>query len=222
MGYPIRILVVDDHILFREGLISLINSQPDFVVIGEASAAADAIRMAQDLSPDIILMDYGLPDATGVEATQTILSANPQIKIVFLTIHDNDAFLFEAIRSGARGYLLKNMPVSKLMAALRALERDEAAISRQMAARIMQEFARISKTGAGSDAALTTLTRRELEVLIALASGASNEEIAGRMFISVSTVKNHIHNILEKLNLKNRRELAHFAERHGLKISTPR
>lgn len=222
MGYPIRILVVDDHILFREGLISLINSQPDFVVIGEASTAADAIRMAQDLSPDIILMDYGLPDATGVEATQAILSANPQIKIVFLTIHDNDTFLFEAIRSGARGYLLKNMPVSKLMAALRALERDEAAISRRMAARIMQEFARLSKTGAGSDAALTTLTRRELEVLIALASGASNEEIAGRMFISVSTVKNHIHNILEKLNLKNRRELAHFAERHGLKISTPR
>ncbi|MDI6693901.1 MAG: response regulator transcription factor [Anaerolineales bacterium] len=219
MGFPARILVVDDHILFREGLISLINSQPDFAVVGEASNVADAIRLAQELSPEIILMDYGLPDGTGVEAAQAILSTNPQIKIVFLTVHDNDSFLFEAIRSGARGYLLKNMPVSKLMAALRALERDEAAISRQMAARIMQEFARLSKTGGMvSDAALTTLTRRELEVLIALASGASNEEIAGRMFISVSTVKNHIHNILEKLNLKNRRELAHFAERHGLKI----
>jgi DNA-binding NarL/FixJ family response regulator len=219
MGFPVRILVVDDHILFREGLISLINSQPDFAVVGEASTVADAIRLAQELSPEIILMDYGLPDGTGVEAAQAILSTNPQIKIVFLTVHDNDSFLFEAIRSGARGYLLKNMPVSKLMAALRALERDEAAISRQMAARIMQEFARLSKTGGMvSDAALTTLTRRELEVLIALASGASNEEIAGRMFISVSTVKNHIHNILEKLNLKNRRELAHFAERHGLKI----
>jgi DNA-binding NarL/FixJ family response regulator len=219
MGFPARILVVDDHILFREGLISLINSQPDFAVVGEASTVADAIRLAQELSPEIILMDYGLPDGTGVEAAQAILSTNPQIKIVFLTVHDNDSFLFEAIRSGARGYLLKNMPVSKLMAALRALERDEAAISRQMAARIMQEFARLSKTGGMvSDAALTTLTRRELEVLIALASGASNEEIAGRMFISVSTVKNHIHNILEKLNLKNRRELAHFAERHGLKI----
>lgn len=218
MGYPVEILVVDDHILFREGLISLINSQPGFTVIGEASTVADAIRLAQELSPEIILMDYGLPDGTGVDAAKAILSARPHIKIVFLTIHDNDSFLFEAVRSGARGYLLKNMPVSKLMAALRALERDEAAISRQMVARIMQEFARLSKTGSGADAALTTLTRRELEVLIALASGASNEEIAGRMFISVNTVKNHIHNILDKLNLKNRRELTHFAERHGLKI----
>lgn len=218
MGYPVEILVVDDHILFREGLISLINSQPDFTVVGEASTVADAVRLAQELSPEIILMDYGLPDGTGVDAAKAILSAHPHIKIVFLTIHDNDSFLFEAVRSGARGYLLKNMPVSKLMAALRALERDEAAISRQMAARIMQEFARLGKTGSGADAALTTLTRRELEVLIALASGASNEEIAGRMFISVSTVKNHIHNILDKLNLKNRRELTYFAERHGLKI----
>lgn len=210
-----RILIVDDHILFREGLSNLINGQSDYSVVGEASRVEDAIQLAHELRPDIILMDFSLPDGLGVDACRAILARHPEIKVVFLTIHDDDEFLFQTMRSGASGYLLKNMPVSKLIASLHALERDEPAISRQMMARILSEFSRQGQHG-GMPSELAVLTQREIEILAVVASGASNEEIAQQMIISVSTVKNHVHNILEKLNLKNRRELAHFARQHGI------
>lgn len=211
-----RILIVDDHILFREGLAGLLRSQPDMDVVGECGSVQEAVELARQHQPQVILMDYSLPDGTGLDATRAILAEHPQMQIIFLTVHDNDDRLITAMRSGAKGYLLKNLSVTKLLASLRALERGEAAISRTMMARILEEFAQSLPASGPSPSPLTELTTREIEVLSELADGITNNEIAGRLFISENTVKNHIHNILNKLNLQNRREAIEFARKLGL------
>ena len=211
-----KVLIVDDHILFREGLVSLLDSQPDITVIGEAGCVQEAIAIARELEPDLILMDFGLPDGTGLDATQAILAERPDSKIVFLTVHEQDDRLFAAIRSGAKGYLLKNVPVSKLLDYLRGVERGEAAISPAMTNQILEEFARGGAARDPGPDELGELTSRELEVLRELATGASNQEIAERLVISENTVKVHVRNVLAKLDLRNRREAASYARRHGL------
>jgi DNA-binding NarL/FixJ family response regulator len=211
-----RVFIVDDHVLFREGLVSLLETQPDITVAGEAGSVSEAIGMARELEPDLILMDFGLPDGTGLEATQAILAEQPEAKIVFLTVHEQDDRLFAAIRSGAKGYLLKNVPVSKLLDYLRGVERGEAAVSPAMTSHILEEFARLGSGPDPGPAELSELTTREVEVLQEVARGATNREIADRLCISENTVKNHMGNILAKLNLRNRREAAGFARRHGL------
>lgn len=211
-----RVLIVDDHILFREGLAGLLRSQPDMEVIGECGTVQEAIETALQLKPHVILMDFSLPDGTGLDATRALLPALPETQIIFLTVHDNDERLIAAMRTGAKGYLLKNLSVNKLLASLRALERGEAAISRTMMARILEEFAQSTPSASPSPSPLVGLTSREIEVLQELADGITNQEIATRLFISENTVKNHIHNILEKLNLHNRREAIDFARKYGL------
>jgi len=212
-----KILIVDDHVLFREGLASLIAKQPDLKVVGEAGSVAEAVELSRALKPDMILMDFNLPDGNGLDATQIILADQPNMKIVFLTIYEDDDRLFSAIRSGAQGYLLKNIPVVKLLAALRGLiEKGEAAITRQMTTRLMEEFTHTRKSESEGSNALSELTNREREILRYLASGATNQEIALKLVISENTVKNHVHNILEKLNLRSRREVLDFARRNGL------
>lgn len=213
----INLLIVDDHVLFREGLSSLFKSQPDFHVLGEAGSVDEAVEMARQLRPDVILMDFSLPDGTGLEATQAILAEKPDTRIVFLTMHEEDERLFAAIRSGAKGYLLKNLPVAKLLASLRGMERGEAPLSRAMTSRILNAFSDSTISQPGDRTIMEQLTERELEVLREVAKGSTNREIAQRLFISENTVKNHIHSILKKLNLSNRRELMRFAEQHGLK-----
>ncbi len=212
----IKTLIVDDHALFREGLASLLAGQPDFTVIGEAACVQGAIAMAHDLRPDLVLMDFTLPDGTGLDATRAILGRHPDTKIVFLTVHEDDERLFAAIRSGAKGYMLKNVPVAKLLEHLRGLERNEAAILPAMTGRILEELARTRPGQQPDHSALTQLTSRELDVLRELTKGASNREIAERLFITENTVKNHVGNILNKLNLPNRREAARFACQYGL------
>lgn len=211
-----RILVVDDHTLFREGLIRLLRNQPDFKVVGEAATMAEAVRLTSESRPDLILMDFRLPDGDGLEATQVIHALDPSIKIIFLTIYESDELLFAAIRSGAKGYLLKNIPVSHLMDMLRGVIRGEAAISLAMAARILEEFARREWLNDDGQAVIKQLTTRELEILKEVASGASNREIARKLVLSENTIKNHVHNILEKLKLPNRHQAAVFALRHHL------
>lgn len=211
-----RILIVDDHILFREGLSGLLRSQADMEVIAECGTVREAVDLALQAHPDVILMDYSLPDGTGLEATRSILAVDPQIQIIFLTVHDNDERVIAAMRAGAKGYLLKNLSVSKLLASLRALQRGEAAISRTMMARILAEFAQTTPAPTQVPSPLVGLTSREIEVLQELADGITNQEIATRLFISENTVKNHIHNILEKLSLHNRREAIEFARKNGL------
>ena len=210
------VVIIDDHILFREGLASLLNNQLDFCVIGEAGTVRTAYKKLQEVDPDIVLLDIGLPDGDGLEALKVILQLRPNSKVVMLTIHEDNELLFKAVRAGAKGYLLKDTPISHLLASLRAVERGEAALSRDMMGRILNELNHLEAANNDHQESWNSLTARELDVLVQLSKGASNIQIAERLFISVNTVKVHIHNILEKLNLQNRHEAGRFARRHGL------
>lgn len=218
MQQPTRILIVDDHVILRDGLASFLQSQSDFEVVGGAGSIAEALDAVHKIKPDLVLMDYSLPDGTGLEACRAILAKYPETDVVFLTVHEDDDRLFAAIRSGAKGYLLKNIPAAKMLERLRGLERGDAPISRKMAARALQELARTvpSSSGSGVDGRLGLLTSRELEVLQQMVNGAANKEIAGILFISIHTVKNHVHNILRKLKVDDRRAAAELAKKHGL------
>ena len=206
-------VIVDDHILFREGLMAIIRSASDFEVVGQAGNVREAVEIVRSLKPDLVLMDFGLPDGTGADATQAILKEHPKCKIVFLTMSEDDHDLFAAIRSGAKGYLLKNMHPSKLVSALRSVHQGESALSRSMTLRLMEELAHTKETPRIGE---PTLTRREIEVLREITSGKSNLEIAKDLFISENTVKYHVHSILEKLNLSDRRDATIYAREHGL------
>jgi len=208
-----KIVIVDDHVLFREGLAAIIRSESDIEIVGQAGSVQEAIETVKGLKPDMVLMDFGLPDGTGADATRAILQEHPGCKVVFLTMSEEDEDLLAAIRSGAAGYLLKNMRPSKLVSSLRSVQHGESAVSRAMTLRLMQELARTKESPQAQD---PTLTRRELEVLRELASGFSNQEIAGHLFISENTVKYHVHSILEKLNLTDRRDAAAYAREHGI------
>jgi len=215
--FVIRLLLVDDHVLFREGLISLIASQPDLRVVGQAGTMREAISAARQLRPDIILMDFVLPDGTGLDATYAILVELPQTKIVFLTVHEDNETLFAAIRAGAVGYLFKNTRSAELLKRLRAVVRGEAGISPAIALRILDEFSKTTTPASNEDEALSGgLTPREIEIVRELAQGASNRDIARRLFISENTVKNHVRNVLAKLHLRNRHEVVEYVQRHRL------
>jgi two-component system response regulator NreC len=212
----IRTLIVDDHLILREGLVSLLESQPDFLVVGEAGSVEEAISVARESQPDLVLMDFGLPDGSGLDATQAILANKPDTKIVFLTVHEEDDKLFGAIRYGAKGYLLKNIPAAKMLTALRGLMKGEAPLSRKMTGRILNEFKRGDRSYQEIHDTFKQLTQREIEVLKEMVKGATNPEIAEHLVISVNTVKNHVSNILKKLEVKNRREAANLAKSHGI------
>lgn len=207
-----RLLIVDDHALFREGLASIIRSEPDVEIAGMAGSVREAVETARTVRPDMILMDFSLPDGTGADATRKILAEHPECKIVFLTMSEEDDNLFDAIRSGAKGYLLKNMQPSKLVVALRSVLNGESALSRTMTMRLMEELSRTKKTETPTDA---TLTLREIDVIRALATGLSNAEIAKQLFISENTVKYHVHSALGKLGLSDRKQLASYARERG-------
>ena len=209
----IKTMIVDDHVLFREGLTSIIQSEPDIEIAGMAGTVQEAVELSQTIKPDIILMDFSLPDGTGAEAARLILDDHPGCKIVFLTMSEEDEDLFAAIRSGAKGYLLKNMRPQKLVATIRSVQKGEAALSRSMTLRLMQEFSRTKKTPSLEG---ITITLREIDVLRAIASGLSNQEISNQLYISENTVKSHVHSILEKLNLSDRKEAAEYARKNGL------
>jgi DNA-binding NarL/FixJ family response regulator len=211
-----KVLVIDDQILFREGLMSLLRSTPDFQLVGYAGSVHEGREQALLYKPDIILMDFSLPDGTGLDATRAILAELPETKIVFLTVHESDENLFAALRLGAKGYMLKDISSSDLLASLRALNRGEKAVSRKMMSRIMDEFAHTPPPDSENSLALMRLSPRELDVIREIETGATNLEIAQHLFLSINTVRHHMRNVLGKLGLKNRRELAAFARKHGL------
>lgn len=212
-----KIVIVDDHNLFREGLAAIIKQEPDIEILGLVGTVREAIDTARSMRPDIVLMDYNLPDGTGPEATQKIIQDNHDCKVVFMTMSDNVEDMLTAIRSGAVGYLMKNMAPSKLIATMRSVLRGEGALSRTMTLRLMQEFARTKESASKEDPILGKLTNREKDILLELVDGKSNQEIAQVLVISENTVKYHVHSLLEKLNLKDRKEVAAFAKGHGIK-----
>lgn len=212
----IKILIVDDHVLFREGLVGILQTRPEFDVVGEAGTVSGSIEKARQYQPDMILMDWGLPDGDGSQASEKILAALPDCKIVFLTIYEADEKLFAAIRSGAKGYMLKNVPSAKLIRALLDVNAGNPAISRAMTGRLMEEFSQTTSVNKRQNNFFDKLSPREMDVLQEVVNGASNREIATILFISENTVKHHIHNILEKLGVENRRQAAIFAREHGL------
>ena len=215
-GCPMKVLIVDDHVLFREGLVSLLATDPEFSVVGQASSVREAVEQAVKLKPDLVLMDFSLPDGDGSEASTCILEALPSCNIVFLTMYDADEKLFSAIRSGAKGYMLKNVPVAKLLQSLHSIRRGEAAISRTMTMRLLDEFAHSTSGVVQTDGLVDELSPREVEILREIGTGASNQEIAERLFLSVNTVKHHVHNILSKLGVSSRREAQKVAREKGL------
>lgn len=222
---PIRILIVDDHTLFRRGLVNLLRQQKGMTVVGEGANGADGVRLAQQLSPDVILMDVQMPGKNGIEATQAIRAARPDARIIMLTVSDDDEHLFGAVKAGARGYLLKSVEPEQLVKAIQLLMKGEAVIPHNMASKLLDEFGVIARRGAAPEDAqeskLSTLTAREREVLQSLSSGRSNKEIANALCISEHTVKIHLKNILKKLHMNNRIQAAVFAHQQGLAQATP-
>jgi DNA-binding NarL/FixJ family response regulator len=212
------VLIVDDHVLFREGLTSLLKMTPDFEVIGVAGTVAEAITQAFRLEPDIILMDFSLSDGTGLDATKAIVGKLPECKIVFLTVYEANSNLFAAIRQGAKGYLLKNVQSEDLLASLRALERGETAMSRSLMNRIVDEFSHLDPAGVKKDSPLEKLSRREMEILKELSSGATNKMIGQRLFLSENTVKHHMRSILEKLSVQTRYQAIQLARQRSLEM----
>jgi len=213
----IRILIVDDHLLFREGLASIIKAEPDIEVVGFAGSVKETIDVAKETTPDIILMDFNLPDGTGAEATERVLSTSPDCKIVVLTISEEDADLFSAIRNGAKGFLLKSINPSNLVSAVRSVYKGESALSRSMTLRLMDEMARSKDVVTRPrDPKLAKLTSREMDVLYHLASGMTNQEIGTQLFLSENTIKYHVRLILEKLEVSDRKQAAHYALENGI------
>ena len=215
---PIRVLLADDHVLFRKGVADLLAAEPEFELVGEAGDGTRAVEMARELMPDVILMDISMPGMDGLEATRRIKAEMPYVRIVILTVSESDHSLFDAIKSGAQGYLLKNVQPQALLNTLSGVVRGEASISGAMAARLLQDLARDSRPAAPSPSPSPPprLTQREQEVLGLVAQGKSNKEIASALDIAENTVKNHLKNILEKLHLENRVQAATFALRREL------
>lgn len=215
-------LLVDDHQLFREGLTSILNAQPDMEVVGGAEDGLEAVVKARQLRPDLILMDVSMPGTDGVEATAAITQELPDTVVVMLTVRDDDDSLFRAISCGAQGYLLKSTPSTTLTRLLRGAVQGEAAINPVLAARLLEEFRRRSHTSPaeGEETVTEDLTQREQEVLTLVAMGKTDQEVAEILTISIHTAKSHMRNILAKLHQKHRHDAAQYALRMHL-ISPP-
>ena len=213
----LRVLVCDDHALFRRGLQMVLEQEPDLELVGEAADGAEVVGRAQELMPDVILMDVRMPKRSGIEAASEIKESLPHVKILMLTISDEEADLYEAIKAGASGYLLKEIPIEEVADAIRSVWAGQSRISPSMASKLLTEFAAMTKaTEEKPPMPSPRLTDREMEVLRLVAQGLNNRDIAGKLFISENTVKNHIRNILEKLHLHSRMEAVVYAVREKM------
>jgi DNA-binding NarL/FixJ family response regulator len=208
-GALIRVLIADDHTVLRHGLRLILNEADDLRIVGEASDGEQAVALALELEPDVVLMDVNMPGVDGIEATRRIRAARPETYILVLTVSDRDKDLVEAMRAGARGYLLKKAESGEVLEAIRRVAAGEAILSTTALARVLDELASPASSP-------EKLTARETEVLGLIAQGLGNKEIALALHISENTVKTHVRHILEKLNLRSRTEAATYAVRSGL------
>lgn len=222
MTEAIRVLLVDDQPLFRRAIAALLDAEEGFAVVGQADNGLAGLERAHELRPDLVVMDVEMPVMNGVEAVRLVREQLPQVKVVMLTVSEEDDFLIEAIRHGAHGYLLKNLHPHELFATLRGVLRDEAPVAPELAGRLLAEL----RSGVSAPAApveqAPALSRRELEILRLVAEGLTNKEIGSRLFITEGTVKNHVHNALQKLGLENRIQAAAYVVRHGLGLGAGR
>jgi DNA-binding NarL/FixJ family response regulator len=211
---PIRILIVDDQALFREGLRTLLSVQPGLEISGEAANGEEALRQAALLKPDVVLMDLQMPVMDGAAATRRLKAQQPDVQVIVLTTFDDEENVFEGLRAGAVGYLLKDTPSSRLVEAIRLAARGESFLEPSVAAKVVSEFARLAPRPA--ELLADPLSEREIEVLRLVADGASNREIAARLVIAEGTVKNHLTSILAKLEVSDRTEAAVKARERGV------
>ena len=217
---PIRVLLADPHALFRRGVRLVLEDEPDIEVVGEAGEGLDAVERIVELTPDLVLMDVRMPGVSGIEATRRVRELVPSVKVAILTVSENDDDLFDAVRAGATGYLLKEVSIEELPDAVRAVARGHSLISPSMASRLLGEFNALSRRVEEQSGNAPRLSDRELEVLRLVARGLSNKDIATELVIAENTVKNHVRNILEKLQLRSRMEAAMYAVREKLVDAT--
>ena len=216
-GDVIRVLIADDQELFRRGLNVVLHTEDNIQVVAEASNGEEAIAKAEEFAPDVVLMDIRMPRVSGIEATRAIRDTVPTTKILMLTVSDEDSDLYEAIKAGANGYLLKDISIEEIADSVRAVVQGQSLISPSMASKLLSEFNVLSKRAEErQQLPAPALTSRELEVLKLVAKGMSNREIADELYISENTVKNHVRNILEKLHLHSRMEAVIYAVREKL------
>jgi DNA-binding NarL/FixJ family response regulator len=216
----IRVLLADPHALFRRGVRLVLEDEADIEVVGETGDGLDAVERIVDLMPDLVLMDVGMPGVSGIEATRQVRALVPSVKVAILTVSERDEDLFAAVRAGATGYLLKEVSIEELPEAVRAVARGHSLISPTMASRLLTEFNVLSRRVEEERGNVPRLSDRELEVLRLVARGLSNREIATDLVIAENTVKNHVRNILEKLQLRSRMEAAMYAVREKLVDAT--
>jgi DNA-binding NarL/FixJ family response regulator len=217
MTKQIRILIVDDQALFREALHTLLSVQTDFEVVGEAANGEEAVRLAVYSQPDIVLMDLQMPVLDGVTATSRLRELIPNSRVIILTTFDDDEYVFEGLRAGAVGYLMKDVSSEKLFEAIRSAARGEYFLLPSITAKVVAEFSRISRPGGpNQDALIDPLSPREIEILQLVATGASNKDIADKLIISEGTVKNHLSNILGKMGVKDRMQAVLKAKDLGI------
>lgn len=208
----IRLIIADDHPVVRRGLCTILSAEEDIEVVGQAKDGQEAVELAQREQPDVILMDLRMPEMDGVQAIRQLKQSNPGIRTIILTTYDNDEFLFEGIRAGARGYLLKDIPPEDLIAAIRATDRGQSLIQPVVAAKLLDQFSHL----AGKETREADLTDRELEVLRLMVKGARNKEIAEALCITEKTVKAHVSSIFQKLQVTHRTEAVTRALERGM------
>jgi DNA-binding NarL/FixJ family response regulator len=218
MSESIRILLADDHAILRQGTVALLRREPGLVIVGEADTGLEAVKLAHQLKPDLVIMDVRMPELSGVEATRRIRTERPEVKVIVLTAHDDDQYIFSALGAGASGYLLKTLPVSELIKAIRHVYQGQASLDPVITAKVMR---RMVKSASGKpqqetdESVVDPLTARELEVLQSLADGLSNRAIADRLCISERTVQAHLTHIYSKLQVTSRTEAVLAGIRHG-------
>jgi DNA-binding NarL/FixJ family response regulator len=211
---PIRVLIADDKALMRTGFRMILDAQDDIEVVGEAIDGADAIRQFERSAPDVVVMDVRMPTMDGIEATRRLAALDRPARVLILTTFDLDDYVYDALRAGASGFLLKDRPQEELVAAVRVIAAGEALLAPSVTRRLIEEFARRAPTS--SPAALGELTDREREVLVLIARGLSNREIAGALFVAETTVKTHVGRVLHKLGLRDRAQAVVLAYESGL------
>jgi DNA-binding NarL/FixJ family response regulator len=214
-GRPVRVLIVEDQALVRQGMRTLLELEEGLEVVGEAADGFEALERAPDLVPDVALVDVRMPRMNGIELIKRLSEEYPQVRCLILTTFDDDRYVFDGLRAGAKGYLLKNTPSEDLAVAIKKVDRGEAVLGGEITTKVVEELGRLSKAPGEQHPGSESLSEREMEVLSLVAKGLSNREIAKRLYITEGTVKNHISNVLRKLGFRDRTQAALYAQEHG-------